>query len=132
MPNPIKIGIEETKQVVDFAISLGHAWDASMEDDKITLSDIVNFMPALLKLFPALEGIDQVPMEFDAIDPEQIAELKEYVTGQLDLQDDEVELFIEDAFKIALDIFILLKVYFGKPSENGNVVNGEETTTNIS
>lgn len=115
--DPVKVGLDETKQAVDFAIGLGKAIEASAEDGVWNLMDIPNFIPALLKLFPAIEGADQIPLEFAQLTPDQITELKAYVTEQLDLNDDEVEAFIEDAFKVMLDVFMLVKLYFLPPVE---------------
>src|SRR4030067_1312372 len=110
--DPVKVGLTETKQAVDFAIALGKAIEASAEDGVWNLLDIPNFLPALTKFLPAFENVDQIPLEFEALTAEQVEELKAYVTAELDLSDEEVEAFIEDAFKVMLDIFMLVKVYF--------------------
>lgn len=117
----VLVGLTETKQAVDFAIALGKGIEASAQDGKWSLIDIPNFIPALASLLPAIEGLDQVPLEFAALTPEQIDELKAYVNANLDLNDDEVEAFIEDAFKVMLDIFMLVKLYFMKGTD------GEDT-----
>ncbi len=110
----VLVGLTETKQAVDFAIALGKGIEASAQDGKWNLVDIPNFIPALAQLLPAFEGADQIPFEFTALSPEQIDELKAYVNANLDLADDEAEAFIEDAFKVMLDIFMLVKLYFMK------------------
>lgn len=113
--NKVSMGFKETKEVLAFAMALGKAIELAKEDGKITLSDAPNFLPALLALFPAIDEAEAIPMEFKVSTPEEIAELKQYVKDNLDLKDDELELFIEDAFKVALDILLLVKVYFMKP-----------------
>ena len=117
--DPVKIGLVETKQAIDFAIALGTGIEKSASDGVWNLSDIPNFIPAIVKLIPAIDGADQILLEFEALTPEQVAELKLYVSEQLDLEDDELEAFIEDAFKVMLDIFMLVKLYFSpvEPSE---------------
>ena len=116
--NPVIVGMTETKQAIDFAIALGKAIEVSAEDGTWNLLDIPNFIPALAKLLPAFEGAEQIPFEFQQLTPEQLDELKAYVTAELDLNDDEVEAFIEDAFKVLLDIFMLVKLYFMTTPEN--------------
>lgn len=116
----VLVGLTETKQAVDFAIALGKGIEASAQDGKWNLIDIPNFIPALAQLLPAIEGLDQVPLEFAALTPEQIDELKAYVNANLDLSDDEVEAFIEDAFKVMLDIFMLVKLYFNKGTDGAD------------
>jgi hypothetical protein len=115
--DPVKVGLVETKQAIDFAIALGKAVENSQEDGVWNLMDIPNFIPAIVKLLPAVQGGDQIPIEFVQLTPEQLDELKTYVTAELDLNDEEVEAFIEDAFKVMLDIFMLVKLYF-TPSED--------------
>jgi hypothetical protein len=121
--DPVKIGLVESKQAIDFAIALGKAIEASAKDGKWNLLDIPNFIPALAKLLPAFENIDEIPLEFAALTPEQLDELKAYVQAELDLEDDEVEAFVEDAFKVMLDIFMLVKLYFAKPNGEVNPVS---------
>lgn len=115
----VLVGMTETKQAIDFAIALGKAIEVSAEDGTWNLLDIPNFIPALAQLLPAIEGADQIPLEFENLTPEQVDELKAYVQANLDLADDETEAFIEDAFKVMLDIFMLVKLYFIK-SEGTN------------
>lgn len=115
--DPVKVGFKETKEVLDAMIALGKAIEASMEDDKLNLLDVPNFIPFLTKILPAIEGVEQVPFEFKVAEKSEIEELKTYLKDELDLQDDQLETFIEDAFKVALDIFMLVKLYFTKDEE---------------
>lgn len=110
----IQYGIKESKEVIDFAIGMGVGVSASLQDGKINFLDLPNFMPALLKAIPALEGIDLVSLEFMDLKPEEAEELKIYVKEQLKLEDDKLEEFIEDAFAVVLSIFMLAKTYFIK------------------
>lgn len=110
--DPVRVGFKETKEVLDAMIALGKAIEASMSDDKISLTDIPNFILFLTKIMPAIEGVENVPFEFQVADPEQIAELKQYLKDELDIEDDKVEQFIEDCFKVALDIYMLISLYF--------------------
>jgi len=120
----VLVGLTETKQAIDFAIALGKGIEKSSADGKWNLVDIPNFIPALAALLPAIEGADQIPFEFKALTTEQIDELKAYVNANLDLEDDQTEAFIEDAFKVMLDIFMLVKLYFMQTP--GNDVTDEQ------
>lgn len=115
--DPVKVGFKETKEVLDAMIALGKAIEASMEDDKLNLLDVPNFIPFLTKILPAIEGVEQVPFEFKVAEKAEIEELKDYLKSNLDLQDDQLETFIEDAFKVALDIFMLVNLYFLKKDD---------------
>jgi hypothetical protein len=113
----LTVGFKETKEVLALAIALGKGVEASLADDgKITIRDIPNFFPTLFKLKDAFEGIEQVPVEFKLATPEEAAELKAFVKAELDLEDDKIEKFIEDSFMVVLDIWMLVKDYFLKPT----------------
>jgi len=118
--DPVQVGFKETKQILDAMIALGKGIESSLSDGQLNLLDIPNFIPFLTLIMPALEGAEQVPFEFKVADPAEIEELKQYLRDNLDLEDDQLETFIEDSFKVALDIFMLINLYFLKkdaPSE---------------
>lgn len=115
MAEKVQVGFTETKQVLDAMIALGKGFEASLADGKLSLTDIPNFIAFFTLIMPALDNIDEVPFEFTVSDPEQLDELKAYLKDNLDLEDDQLEAFIEDAFKVALDIYALVKLYFNLP-----------------
>ena len=111
----LTMGLVETKQAVDFAVALGMGVDNAMEDGQISFADAGLFLPAFIKLLPAIEGADQIPVEFKLATQEEIDELKLYLKEKLDLSDDKMEAFIEDAFGLVLTIWSLVRTYFIKP-----------------
>jgi len=124
--DPVRVGFKETKEVLDAMIALGKAIEASMEDGKITLTDIPNFILFLTKIMPAIEGVEDVPFEFQVAKPEEIAELKAYLKEELDLADDKIEQFIEDCFKVALDIYMLTSLYFSGDKNEESLSSGDD------
>jgi hypothetical protein len=112
--NKVTVGFTETKQVLDLVITLCSGIAKSLEDDKISFEDLPNFFAVIYQLVPAVEGIDQVPMEFKLASAEEAEELKQYLKDNLDLPDDKMESFIEDSFGVVLDIWQLVKQYFIK------------------
>ena len=128
--DPVKVGFKETKEVLDAMIALGKAIEASMEDGKISLTDIPNFILFLTKIMPAIEGVEEVPFEFQVAKPEEIAELKAYLKEELDLEDDKIEQFIEDCFKVALDIYMLTSLYFSGDKKNEESLSSGDDVAN--
>lgn len=117
MKDRIELTTNDLKEVVVFAISLGQGIEKSLNDDgKLTLTDLPNFFPTLLKVVPAIEGIENVPFYIKAISQEEAAELITFIKTELDLEDDKAEKFIEDAVRIVLDIWLVVKQYFIKTS----------------
>lgn len=116
MDNKITMGLKETKEAVDFAIAVGTGVDKALADGKINFADIPVFLPSFLALVPAVENAEQIPLEFKLANEDEINELKAYIKSQLDLRDDQLEKFIEDAFGLALTVWLLVKIYFVKPT----------------
>lgn len=116
MDNKITMGLKETKEAIDCALAFGMSIDKSLADGKVTLTDIPFFFPSFVLLLPAVEGADQIALEFKLASQEELDELKAYVNSKLDLRDDQVEQFIEDAFGLVLTIWSLVKTYFLKPT----------------
>ena len=114
MPDPILVGFKETKEVLDLVITVGKGVEASLEDDKLTLSDLPNFFNVIFQVLPAIEGIGKVAMEFKLASDAESEELKQYLRDELDLADDEMEAFIEEAFETVLTIWQIVKKYFLK------------------
>jgi len=129
MADKVTIGFKETKEVLDAAIALGQGLEKSLDDGKLNLIDIPNFISFFTLILPALDNVDQVPFEFKISNPEDIAELKAYLNEHLDLEDDQLEAFIEDAFKVTLDLFAFLKLYFLKPAEGEPKGEGTDPET---
>lgn len=121
----VKVGFAETKQAIDLAIALGKGIEKSLADGQLNFTDVPNFIPAFMVLFQAIEGAEEIPMEFSIADAAQIDELKQYVKDNLDLEDDKLEAFIEDAFKVLLDIFMVYKLYFAPAPATDETPNTE-------
>lgn len=120
--NKVTMGLKETKEAVDFAVALGTGLEAALSDKQITLSDIPVFFPSFLKLVPAVEGAEQIPLEFKLATQEEVDELKSYLKEKLDLQDDQMEKFIEDAFGLVLTVWSIVNTYFIKKEATENSV----------
>ena len=103
----LKAGMKETKEVILFAIALTHAIEKSLEDKEFTLADIPNFLPAFMKLIPAIDNISDVVVDLHAATEEDADEIKKLVRDELNLDDDKIESFVENAFAIALYILPL-------------------------
>lgn len=115
----VTVGFKETKDVLNFVIPIVKGSVTVLEDGKIQVPELVVFLPALLNIKDAIEGIEQVPLEFKLSTPEEAEELKQYLREQLDLPDEKMEEFIEDAFALVLDLYNMIKKFAsqGTPPE---------------
>jgi hypothetical protein len=110
--NTLKAGFKETKDVLLLVITLGKAYENAKADGNINWADITHLFPVIFLIGDALEGIENVKLELVMATPEEGEELKAWVKSQVDLQDDEVEAFIEACFAVVLDIWMVFKKFF--------------------
>lgn len=94
-------GIQETKELVAFSISLIQTAVEVAKDGKVGLSDIVTLMSALKDAPSALSGVDKIPAELKDLDDVELAELVSYIKLKFDLPNDLIEAQIEVAFDVA-------------------------------
>lgn len=103
--------MKESKEVLKFAIELGEALEAAMQDKKFEVAELSLLVAPLMQVGPAFEGIDKVGQEIKASTAEQKAELIAYVKEELDLKNDDVEKTIEEALDLALKIHAFVQLF---------------------
>lgn len=102
-------GIEQTKEMLIFGFKLGEAFESSLKDGKFTLTDLQNFLPAVMSAPAAFSQIEELPKELADLDANEMAALKTFVQQEFNLEDDELELKIEAALGLALNIYLFIK-----------------------
>lgn len=107
------MGIQDLKDVVAFGAKFGNGIGESLSDDgKITLGDMANFMPAVLSVPAALEGIENIPAEIKDLDEAELVELVAFVDEEFDIPQDDAEEFIEESLHVASVVLAYVKKYF--------------------
>ncbi len=101
--------MKETKELLKLGIELQKALTDSLEDGKVNLLDLGEFIPVIAAAGKAIDGIGKVKAELSSMTPDQKAELKAYVSSEFDLSDDQLELLIEDTLNTLLEIYELTK-----------------------
>lgn len=104
-----EVGIEETKDVVIFAVLFANAIIESWKDGKITVSDIMNFMSPMFKLPGALSGLDAVPEELNDLDAGELDSLILLVQDLIEVDSDKAKIIVEKSIKTMYAIFELVK-----------------------
>ena len=110
-----KVGIEDTKELLDFIFSLAEAVKKSAADGKFSWSDGLNFIDPLKKLAPAIDNIDQVGAEILDLDGDEFSELVTYVEEKWNLQDEEdgatIDEKVEDAINAGIELLKITKIF---------------------
>ena len=100
--------MKETKEVLDFVISLGNAVGESARDGEIDYSDVINFWEPISKISDAVYGSVDIPGEMSDLTSDQMAELVSYVKEKFDIPQENVEEIIEDSLSIGLSFISLI------------------------
>ena len=104
-------GIEETKEMVGFVISLGEGVAKAVEDG-FSLDDIVYFLEALTRAPAAFENMAAIPSELKDLSGEEAQALKDYIAEDFDIPNDKLEDVIERALQLAADLYEFLRGLF--------------------
>lgn len=97
-------GIKETKELLYFVIEFGNALGKSLEDGKISVLELGNFIGSLGAVAPAFEGIGNLPTELADLDEAEKQELVEMVEARFDIPQDGVEAVIEKGLRTGVAI----------------------------
>ncbi len=104
----VGFGIDETKDVIEFGISLTNSLMHAFSDGKITLADVPYFIAPMTKLPSALSGINMVPFEVGDIQKFELQKLTGFVKENLDIDDKKAKNIIEYSLLIIYDIYELV------------------------
>ena len=114
---PAVIGIQETKDVVAFALGLGSGISEAMKDGSVGLADLPVFLEVAAKLPSAISGISAVPTELSHLDEAEKAELFQFVQDNFDIENDKVEGAIIDGLGLVSGIYDYVQKYFVKAAD---------------
>ena len=112
-----KLGIDDTKELLDFIFSLAEAVKKSAADGKFSWSDGLNFIEPLKKIGPAIDNIEDVIPEDMDLDASEWNELVDYCQNKFDFiteSDDgeevDIETKIEDALNAGIELLRLTQI----------------------
>lgn len=107
-----EFGIQETKDVLSFALTFGNSLGAALKDGKISLAELPGFLPAVVKLPAAISGIQEIPSEISHLSDEEKAELFEFVKDEFDIENDKIEGAVLDGLKLVSGLYDYVQKYF--------------------
>lgn len=104
-------GTKELKELLKFTIGLGEAFDQAMADKKFEMTEIALLIGPLMDSAAAFEGMDIIALELKDLDNAEMAELVRYVEEELDLKNDKIELVIEKALALGVNILSFISLF---------------------
>ena len=100
---------KDLKEALDFALSAAMVIDKNLQDG-FQWTDVFSLVPVLSKLPNAIDGIENVADELDALaeDEEGRAALIQYVKDLYDIDDDSAEALVEQGVRAGVEIGVLV------------------------
>jgi hypothetical protein len=105
--------LKETKEVLDFVISLGEALASSLEDGSLTVSDMINFWEPVSSVASAVDGFEDVLTEIQSLTGDDLEHLADYIEDEFDIHDDDLEQRIEDGLDVAVKLLKFVAAFRG-------------------
>lgn len=81
-----------------------------LKDGKVNAEDMASFIQLAADIGPALEGMDQIPLEAKELDSEDITEIVNAVTTKLAVTDSKAMAIIGHGLKIVAAAFEIYKL----------------------
>lgn len=105
---------KELKELVGFVLTTSEL----VEDvaDGVGFSTVGKLVETARSAGPGLKGAAEALQEYAAMTDAEAADLEAFVVSELDLADDKVELVIEQALKVAIELHALAGLIVKKPA----------------
>jgi hypothetical protein len=105
--------MKNLKELASFGIELGHTYDIAMLDKKFELSDLMLFIPVILKSQEAFKDIKEISSEWKAASFAQKMSWSKEIEQELNLSNEKVEKIIEASIVLLVQIDELIKLIKG-------------------
>lgn len=102
--------MKETTDLVVLVARIGNGVAASLEDGKITLSDLTNIGPALAALPAAISGIGSIVIELKAATDADKEDLVNTFCAEFSISSAAAEALVEESIALIVGIWKLLSV----------------------
>lgn len=104
----MQFGIEETKEVVTFAVAFANALINTFEDGKVSIGDLPYFFNVVLKLPAAIGGLHNVPSEIRDLTEIEIQELIELIQENTTLNSEEAKVVLRKSLDLVYAVYSLI------------------------
>jgi hypothetical protein len=105
--------MKNLKEIVSLGIEVGHTFDKAFVDGKFDLSDLLSFIPVILKSEDAFKDAKLISQEWNSASFEEKQMLIKEIEVELDLKNDKTEKIIEKSLGLILAVYHLHYVIKG-------------------
>jgi len=112
-----KFGVNETLEVISLGLLLSKGVvDSLASDNKIDMSDYINFVPALLQIPDAIADVKLIPSELKELDQSELKLIENHILEALPGIGSKWFQIAKSAFTIGSEVYVLIKVLTSKAS----------------
>ena len=105
-----KIGIEETRDIIDFVFSFVEAVRKAKAAGEMSWSDARYFIDPVKKLFEAVDDIEEVVPEIEDLTDEEYDELVEYVKGKWNYDEENLDWIVDTAIEAGRGLMMMINM----------------------
>lgn len=111
MPTPLqKLGTKEFKEGLDLVIAIVNAGGKTLEDGRVTFTDLPAWFPVSTKVSAAVENFQAIWPEIKDLDAAEAEDIHQYVKDRLDLPQDQIEHWLELAVGVLVRLVELFSM----------------------
>jgi hypothetical protein len=105
------LGTENLKKLIDFSLGLAEKLAEDLKDKKISIAELVGFLPELIQIPGIVKSFPDIAAEFKDLDATERQELVDYFAEKFDIPDDKIEAFVENALSQAVSLISLVQQF---------------------
>lgn len=96
--------VQNTNELLIFLARLSNAIVESLEDGKVTITDVTTIFKPLMSAKDALNDIQEIPLELADLDQNEVNFLVESFKAELNLDRDDIEEIVEEGLAVGFSL----------------------------
>lgn len=103
------LGTDNLKKLITLGLKITKQIQASLEDKKFQLIELVNFIDELMLVPGVVSSWEDIKAEWQDLEEEERVELHDHFALEFDIPNDKVEAFIENALLQGVSLIALVE-----------------------
>lgn len=97
-------GVKESTELIVLFGSFVSVTDSVIADGKVDGLELTQYINTIFSVKPGIEGIKEIPAEFNDLDDNERQQVKQALATSLKLRNEQAEALTEEGFDLALRI----------------------------
>lgn len=114
------IGIEKLKEDITTIVKIIEKVNKSLEDDKISFTEVIGMAFTLPDLFKIIKGYKQSFQELKDLTEIEVFELVQHFKTEFDIDNDSAEVMVENIIEVIMTVAASLLIHEQVSLRNGN------------